>query len=1123
MKIRIKMIISMVLFGVALIIIFISVITTNQQVARLNKQKELARNIELKAGDLNYLSNDYLLYRESQQIGRWETKFASISNDLAALHVGRPDQRMLVNNLKLSQQRLKEIFGDTRTRMKTASHTQPVKTDLAFVQVSWSRMGIQTQGIIFDASRLAQRINDQAEQMKQINTLLIIALMGTFIAYLLTDYLVIYRRTLQSLLHLQAGTRMIGSGALDFTITVRNDDEIGALARAFNEMTMNLKTVTASKEDLEQEILERKRIEETLRESEERYRAFFENSLDAVLITSPDGAVYAANPAACTLFGMNEAEFIQVGCGGLSDGADPRFQLALEEQSRTGRFKGELNFKRKDGAIFPGEITNSFYNDRNGQVRSVLMIRDVSERKRDEEQKIAGILENITDCFYILSRDWRFIYVNKGAEEFCGRKREYLLGKIIWDEYPDTAKDSANIYLRKAMAEQKPYAFAAYYEASGRWFDYHIYPGPEGLSVYFQDITEKKGAEKITQQLAAIVENSEDAIISMTPRGLITSWNKGAVKLYGYTAAEMIGQSSLLIVPPEFQEQMRGAFENLNQDQFSEDHHTVRHRKDGAPVYVSIKTSFIKDAAGKVVEVSSIHRDITERTKFQEALNKERELLMITLNSINEGVVAADQEERIFLINEAAVSLTGYTRMEAIDEPINKILYLLDDQNSEPLQVLSAPSLNSHPVLVTRDLKEVLISIHSAPIKADDGRVIGSVTVFQDITEKQKAQQERFKAEKLESLGILAGGIAHDFNNILGAISANLQLAQLKHRKNEPIEKYLDQSLASTHRAGDLTKQLLTFSTGGAPIKKAASLADMIQDTAQFVLRGSPVRAEFSLPENLWPVEVDIGQISQVIQNLTINAKQAMPKGGIIEVSAENIVIESKHRYRPGRYIKITIKDQGVGIAKEHLPKIFDPFFTTKTEGSGLGLATSYSIIRQHDGHIEVESEIGSGTTFHIFLPALWQEMVLPEAQKEIAVINEGLKILLMDDEEAILNSVGEMLTARGHQAVCALDGAAAIKLYRQGLDNGEPFDVVIMDLTVPGGMGGQAAIAHLRDIDPRIKAIVSSGYANDPIMADYERFGFSGVITKPYRFDELNEVLYKVIERRQLPLNLEF
>jgi PAS domain S-box-containing protein len=761
---------------------------------------------------------------------------------------------------------------------------------------------------------------------------------------------------------------------------------------------------------------------------------------------------------------------------------------------------------------------------------------DVSDRVNAQRivektnAKIANILESISEAFIALDRDWRFTYINQTAEKFLHQqRRDELIGKSIWETYSDGIDSKFYYEYHRVMKERIPSSFEIL--NGDVWLEYHVYPYDEGISVFIREITERKLSEKTNRKLAGIIETSADAIISMSLDGKITSWNQGAIKLYGFNAEEVLGKSFLLTFPAESHERMGDGLIKLNQGQVFEDNCAVGIRKNGTRIYVSIKSSLIRDNAGNIAEFSSIHRDITELIIFEEALAKERELLMVTLNSLTEGVIATDAEDRIFLFNDAAVSLTGYSQMEAVDEPLDKILFIIDDKTSEPVTYITSQAtiqfqrMPRNLILVTRDLKEIPISAHSSPIKSSNSScsIIGAVTVFQDITEKQKTEQELSRADKLESLGILAGGIAHDFNNILAAILSNIQLAQMKYNKNQDIAKYLRESIESTHRASELTRQLLTFSRGGAPVKKAASLAELIDDTAKFALRGSKAKVTCKISKTLWPVEVDAGQISQVIYNLVINAKQAMPRGGIVEISAENTVNELGHRFNPGNYVKIEVKDQGIGIPMENLTKIFDPFFTTKNEGSGLGLTTSYSIIKQHDGYLEVESEVGMGTTFTIYLPASLQPLILPELKKEASLTIERLKILLMDDEQSVLKSMGELLEFYGHQAILTVDGSEAVKEYRKALEEGLPFDVVIMDLTVPGGIGGQEAITHLLSIDPNVKAIVSSGYANDPIIADYERFGFSGVVTKPYKFDELNRVLNRVMGSKQLRLELDY
>jgi PAS domain S-box-containing protein len=526
-----------------------------------------------------------------------------------------------------------------------------------------------------------------------------------------------------------------------------------------------------------------------------------------------------------------------------------------------------------------------------------------------------------------------------------------------------------------------------------------------------------------------------------------------------------------------------------------------------------------KDLSGVIMLITNI----TDRQcKVEKILSFERELLKVTLNSLDEGVVTTDPENHIVFFNKAASNLTGYSLKEAIEKPISKICYFINDITSEPVDVMADYPLSQQLVLVSRDLHEVTVAVNRSVIKNDEGQIIGKVLVIEDTTEKQKIGQEMLKTAKLESLAILAGGVAHDFNNVLAGILANLQLASTKLKKHEDISKNLETTAGITRKASELTKQLLTFAKGGNPVRKSTSIIDLIQDTVHFILSGSKVKADIHLPEDLWIVDIDEGQIAQVINNITINAKQAMPIGGVLQVYGENVTLDATDQHVPGNYIKLTLKDHGIGIPEGIIDKIFDPFFTTKKTGNGLGLSTSYSIIKKHNGYLEVESTPGIGTTFYVFLPASIQPMEVQKVDNEV-VISDEIKILLMDDEETIRNVSGEMLTYFGYQVSLARDGQEAIKLYREAKEKGEAFDVVIMDLTIPGGLGGMETMAVLRQIDPEIKAIITSGYANDQVMADYQKYGFSGVVTKPYKVNELNEVLVKVIDQKQLPLGLVY
>ena len=393
----------------------------------------------------------------------------------------------------------------------------------------------------------------------------------------------------------------------------------------------------------------------------------------------------------------------------------------------------------------------------------------------------------------------------------------------------------------------------------------------------------------------------------------------------------------------------------------------------------------------------------------------------------------------------------------------------------------------------------------------------GAIITSIDLTAHKMLEKEFAKIEKLESIGVLAGGIAHDFNNLLAAILGNLYLAKrYANPADKVFEKLTDIEEASL-RARDLTLQLLTFSKGGAPIKKTAAIADLIKASTRFVLRGSNVRCEYLLPPELWPVEVDRGQFSQVLHNLVINADQAMPDGGIITISAQNVLITAQEMLplKAGRYVKLSIADQGLGIKAEHLSKIFDPFFSTKETGSGLGLAVAYSIIKNHDGLIAVESKPGAGTTIHLFLPASEKTPLQVATAKEDLYTGQG-RILVMDDDDAVRKIAAEMLRHLGYTPELARDGREALELYQKNTTAGRPFAAVIMDLTIPGGMGGREAVAKLLAIDPAVKAIVSSGYANDPVMADFRRYGFSGIAPKPYKIQELSRTLHQVTGQSQ-------
>ncbi|MEW6349160.1 MAG: ATP-binding protein [Thermodesulfobacteriota bacterium] len=540
----------------------------------------------------------------------------------------------------------------------------------------------------------------------------------------------------------------------------------------------------------------------------------------------------------------------------------------------------------------------------------------------------------------------------------------------------------------------------------------------------------------------------------------------------------------------------------------------------------------LKRARDRMAELNErLERIVEKRTKdLRESEARYRELYReaertgnlyrTMLDASPDPIVVYDIQGSPSYINPAFTYVFGWTLEELKGNRIDFVPRNNRPENHEMISmVMSGQSFTGRETKrLTKDGNLVEVSVSGAIYLDEKGLPAGSIILLRDITDRKRLEQEFVKVIKLESTGVLAGGIAHDFNNILSGVLMNAQLAKKHLAESQAVEKYLTGIEEAARRATGLTQQLLTFAKGGAPVLKTASISELIQDSARFVLPGAKAKCEFHLAEDLRPVEVDEGQMSQVIGNLIINAGQAMPEGGIITITGENIAVDedavhSELTLTKGHYVRISIEDRGLGIAEQDLPQIFDPYFTTKQGGSGLGLTTTYSIVRQHGGSIAVESEIGRGTVFHVYLPVSHKRKITERGDfTPMKPLARGGKILIMDDEETLRELLAELLCGYGFQVGLAENGEEAVVRYKDAEENGQPYDAVIMDLTIPGGMGGREAIRRLLEIDPKVKAIVSSGYSNDPIMARYREYGFRGVAVKPHKIEDLVAELLRVL-----------
>jgi PAS domain S-box-containing protein len=510
-----------------------------------------------------------------------------------------------------------------------------------------------------------------------------------------------------------------------------------------------------------------------------------------------------------------------------------------------------------------------------------------------------------------------------------------------------------------------------------------------------------------------------------------------------------------------------------------------------------------------------------KKSELELSLIESEEKFRLLMELATDGVLIV-QDGKIKEVNYYLAKMCGYAIDELLDTDLGSFF---DADDIEIIETIYEKPLTDDNCLAAHELTLICKNGLKVDVEAIAGRFIfqnkpSNLLVIRDISGRCISAHATERTRQLESIAALSGGIAHDYNNLLTAIIGNISLAQTYLDPDDKVFLLLNQALAASKTAKDLTLKLITFSKGGTPDKRIAEVAKLVKNAVEFTLSGSNLRCEFNFPKNLWPVEVDANQIGQAIYNVVMNSREAMPDGGLLEVSAENVTSDDDlTRLRRGRYVKISISDHGQGIPKENLDKIFNPYFSTKKmgnkKGTGLGLSICHSIIKTHGGNVTVASELAGGTTLHLYLPSAGKktrdQKSTRTSEQEIPIFGEG-RVLVMDDEEMIRKLAGELLTYLGYEVDFATDGTEAVARYRQALASRKPFDAVILDLTVKGGMGGKETIQALLKIDPHVIGIVSSGYCNDPEITNYSRYGFSGVVTKPYTMGELGEKLNQAI-----------
>ncbi len=894
---------------------------------------------------------------------------------------------------------------------------------------------------------------------------------------------------------------------------------------------------------------EKKKTEEAFRalqESEAKFKALAESTSSAIFIYQGEYFKYV-NPATEQITGYPREELLKMKFWELvhSDFQEQIRNAGLARQR--GEFVAplhEIKIIRKDGQIrwIHFTATRIIYQNAPAALGTAF---DITERKlaeealRESEIRYRLLFDMLPFGGEILNENGIIMDCSTSETQLLGYSRKELIGKHITEfmapesihifkkEYSSLLKGQT-IQMEITMVHKNgrrihvARAARPFYKQDGTLW---------GIIALNNDITEQKNMEQALREneerLRTLINAMPDSVCFKDGQGRWLEANEFNLKLFGLLNVPYQGKKDTELA--KYNEFYREVLENNEKtDEITWERGTLYRAEeiikqpDGSvKVFDVIKVPiFFPDGSRKGLVV--IGRDITERKAAENALREEKEKLSVTLQSIGEAVIAIDRKSRIMILNRAAQELIGWSEQEALGRDISEVVQPLSPETGEPIPPITEKLFRTgEKTTCTEDLKiiakdgqEKFINETAAPIFDESDKIIGAVVVYRDITERRHLENELIKMQKLESLGILAGGIAHDFNNILTAIMGNISLAKMNIEETHPVYQRLEEAENAAIRARDLTQQLLTFSKGGAPVKKTTSISEIILESTRFTLSGSNVGFKTFFDRDLWPVEVDEGQISQVIQNLVINAQQAMPDGGYIEIYARNVEIgeHDKLPLRPGKYVELQFKDHGHGIPEKYLSRIFDPYFTTKQQGSGLGLATTYSIIKKHNGYITVESRVNQGTTFTIYLPASRKKKDHTRVNADQSAIFKGC-VLIMDDEEDVQKILGSILEFLGFSVDFASDGKEAIEKYRTAQKKGTPYVLTIMDLTVPKGMGGQEAILHLKQLDPNIKAIVSSGYSNDTVISEFKKYGFCGYIAKPFKVDELRKVIAEVLK----------
>ncbi|NVN91306.1 MAG: PAS domain S-box protein [Desulfuromonadales bacterium] len=860
------------------------------------------------------------------------------------------------------------------------------------------------------------------------------------------------------------------------------------------------------------------------------YFDLFDNAPLGIFRSTSAGKIITANRTCARMLGydspdqlireVNETNIAEA----LYEEPSRRAEMARFILSRSGWSSFEIRLRSRNGAVVTCSLRMRAVTCGEGEVEFHGFINDNSELKQTEEklELKAFSIDNITDAIQWITLDTRFWNVNRAACEMLGYTREEYLSLSIADIDPSFTLEEWQNHVRELRQAGRSILHNRFHrtkdghtlpvEISSTIF---IFNGTEYYCAIVRDLTTRLKAEHDTSFFRTLIELTGDPVYVLDPAdgGRMVYANRAACLHYGKSLEELRSMRIPDWDPAYDISQLESRAQEMGKGgslRFETKHKVA----SGKLIPVEVTASLL-ELGGKGL-VAGHFSDITERKLAEEKL-QESEARYRGLVELYPDAIYIHTGGKLVFVNPQGAKLLGAKRPEDLYGREALDFVHPDSRDFVTKRIAHTfstgePNPPTEELFIRLDGTPVPVEVSSAPFDYRGEKMLQ--VLARDISDRKKRQEELLRAQKLESLGVLAGGIAHDFNNLLTAIMGNLSLIGVQLPEDSKSRERIRRCEKALKEATGLTCQLLTFSRGGEPVKKVIDVVSVVQSALAFVLRGSNVAAKLYIDEEIWPIEADEGQIGQVINNLVINADQSMPQGGVVRVELNNCLLPDEMAdLTPGPYLRISVADQGCGIAPENLGKIFDPYFTTKKTGTGLGLSSLYSIVKKHGGEVRVSSRVGEGTVFQVYLPASPGRGKDEDRPKTTSIISGDGHVVVMDDEESIREVAKEILTYLGYRASLCASGEEAVALYGEELDRGARPLCVIMDLTVPGRMGGLEAASKLLELDPAARLIVASGYSNDPVMSDYSAYGFAQALRKPFRLEELSNAIKKIAE----------